>query len=157
MPTANQKAQQAKPVQKPVQPEQAIEPENPDLEVADVSQMFQAVHEATEQTKAALVTEQTAALQSFVGSLEHAEQRRDELVDNLSDRLVRLHHSGCFVHDVLMSTQRKLQASYAQNPLQTQATTAAINSLVEVFDVVAQVENSSRSIAPHSLMGAVPL
>jgi hypothetical protein len=150
MPTVNQLKTQQKAAQKPAQSE-----ETPEVEAAD--QMFHAVHEATEKMKSALVAEQTAVLQGFVASLEHAEERRDEMVDILSDRLMRLHHSGFFIHDVLLLTQRKLQASYAQTPLQSQATTTAIDSLVQVFDAVAKVEESSRFIASHSLLGSLPL
>lgn len=120
---------------------------------SQLSQSQQTAQRAAEQTKIALVTGHQERLVALSNALDKAEQRREETLERLSDRVAYLQDSDLFMHDLLHKAQKKLQGS--QRPERQHTTVTAIDALVDAFDAIGEWELPA--IAPTSAAGCLPL
>jgi chromosome segregation ATPase len=110
--------------------------------------------EAAEKAKDSLKQGHLQRLERLTQSLQRAEERRDETIETLSNRMAALQDDGLFMHDLLRRTQQKLKAANPERLEQSEAVGNAVDALIEVFDVVAEWEIPE--IAPFTPMGCLP-
>ncbi len=120
-----------------------------------LSQTQQTAQQAAETAKLALVNGHQERLVALSNALDKAEQRRGEVLEQLSDRVAYLQDDALFMHDLLTLAQSKLQRSQQQHPDQQDVTTTALDALVDAFDAVAAWEVPA--IAPASALGCLPM
>lgn len=92
--------------------------------------------QAAESTKVALVTNHQERLVKLSSALDRAEQRRDETLERLSDRVAYLQDDNLFMHDLLSRAQQKLQQANQTKPEQTEVTVTVLDSLIDAFDAI---------------------
>jgi hypothetical protein len=140
----------------PVNHEKLTEPSKTSRPVARPSQLGQSqeqAEQAAEKTKIALVTGHQENLVKRTTALDKAEQRRNDVVERLSDRVAYLQDENMLMHDILTSAQRKLKGDPNRQENQT-VTVTAIDALCDAFDVIGDWDLPA--IAPTSVMGALP-
>jgi hypothetical protein len=118
-----------------------------------LSRSQEQAQQAADKTKIALVAGHQERLVALSASLDKAEQRREDILERLSDRVAFLQDDSLFMNDLLHRTQKKLKGN--QTKEQKEVTTTAIDALCDAFDAVADWELPA--IAPSSVMGALPL
>lgn len=119
-----------------------------------LSQSQQTAQRAAEQTQIALVSGHQERLVALNNALDKAEQRREETLERLSDRVAYLQDGDLFMHDLLKRSQQKLQGDDKRQDKE-QASTTAIDALIDAFDVIGDWELPA--IAPSTVAGALPL
>lgn len=124
----------------------------PQMPRANISDAQNAAKAAAEKAKIALVGGHQERLVALSTALDKAEQRREESVERLSDRVAYLQDADLFMHDVLKRSQEKLRGEDRGNKQQTAET--AIDALVDAFDVI---DWELPAIAPHTVAGALPM
>lgn len=92
--------------------------------------------QAAENTKVALVTNHQERLVKLSSALDRAEQRRDETLERLSDRVAYLQDDNLFMHDLLSRAQQKLQQVNQSRPEQTEVTVTVLDGLIDAFDAI---------------------
>lgn len=112
----------------------------------------QAKHSA-ERSKSALAMGQQMNLSALTDALDRAEQRREEAIERLSDRMAYLQDDRIFLAELFSRTQQKL-APVPEAP-QQDAMAAEIDALSEVFDSIFEWEYPV--IALNSVAGCLPI
>ena len=120
-----------------------------------LSESQETAQRAAETTKIALVTGHQERLVALSGALDKAEQRREEVLGRLSDRVAYLQDDSLFMNDLLRKAQSKLKQNQQQQPGREEVTVTAIDALVDAFDAVGDWEIPA--IAPTSVLGALPM
>ena len=120
-----------------------------------LSESQQTAQRAAETTKIALVNGHQERLVALSTALDKAEQRRDEVLERLSDRVAYLQDDSLFMNDLLRKAQSKLKQNQQQQPGREQVTVTAIDALVEAFDAVGDWEIPA--IAPSTALGCLPM
>lgn len=130
-------------------------PQQPNSKTSSLTTNQTQAQEAAEKTKLALVTNHQERLVKLSTALDKAEQRRDEVLDRLSDRVAYLQDDGLFMHDLLNLAQSKLKHAQQQQPEKQEVTVTALDALIDAFDAVGDWELPS--IAPATAMGCLPM
>jgi hypothetical protein len=99
-----------------------------------------AATEAANATKGALIGAHKQQMQGLADSLDRAEQKRNQVLEAVSDRIVCLQDEGLFMQDLLSLVQQKRQP-FPQS--------LAIDAFTETFDAL---DWELPSIAPSSVM-----
>jgi hypothetical protein len=106
-----------------------------------------AAAEAASATKGALIHTHQQQMQGLADSLDRAEQKRSQVLEAVSDRIVCLQDEGLFMQDLMHLVQQK------RNPVTQPA--ATVDAFAEVFDGFGDWELPA--ISASSAMGCLPM
>lgn len=120
---------------------------------SQLAQRQQAAKQAAEHTKRSLIQGHSKSLERLNETLNRAEERREQTLDRLSDRMAYLQDTDVFMFDLLKLTQKKLKAN--QQPDKRETTETAVDALVDAFDVIGNWEIPA--ISPSTVAGALPM
>lgn len=104
-------------------------------------------------TKSSLVTGHQQRLSAMSEALDRVEQRREEVLEHLSDRIAYLQDDRIFLADLLSRAQQKLH-SHGEGA-QREVLATEIDALTDAFDGLAEWEYPS--IAPATIVGCLPM
>ncbi len=124
------------------------------MQPSQLSQSQVTAQRAAEQAKISLVNGHQERLVALNNALDKAEQRREETLERLSDRVAYLQDGDLFMHDLLKLSQQKLKGDDKRQDKQ-QASTTAIDALIDAFDVIGDWEIPA--ISPSTVAGALPM
>ena len=120
-----------------------------------LAQSRQLAQQAADTAKITLVNGHQERLVALTDALDKAEQRRDEVLERLSDRVAYLQDDSLFMNDLLRLAQSKLKQNQQQQPDKQEVTVTALDALVDAFDAVGDWELPA--IVPSSALGCLPM
>lgn len=104
-------------------------------------------------SRTSLATGQQQRLVAMTEALDRAEQRREEVLEHLSDRIAYLQDDRIFMADLFSRAQQKLNSNGDGSDEGSLAT--EIDALTDAFNAIADWEYPA--IAPMTIAGCLPM